>query len=315
MDPNVSGQGVTQIPGQVFTMWGGTITGVSAYTLSGTYAGNSSTAITITFTPSQANPVLAWGGHIAEQADWALLGGSANNIPGSPYHTRLIDLNGAGGNQDRSLSTAGVRLNSQITIIKQATPETALAFGFTATNLSLGSFNLVDDGVDNDATPNNISFSGLLAPATSGTYTVTENAGTGFYSLSSLVCVGSSGSTSTFTTSVPSRMASINLQYGDTVTCTFTNFVTTAAGLSAGGRVVTTDGSGIARARVTILNVSTGEIRTQYTSTFGYFNFDDLPAGDFYVARVEHKRYGFISDTAAFTLGDSVSDIEFIAVP
>lgn len=47
-DPNVTGAGVTPASG-VFTLYGGTITNVSAYTLSGTYAGSSSTRITISF--------------------------------------------------------------------------------------------------------------------------------------------------------------------------------------------------------------------------------------------------------------------------
>lgn len=315
LDPNVGGAGVAQIPGQVFTMWGATISSVSAYTLSGSYGANSSTRITLTFTPSQANPVLAWSGHIAEQADWALLGGSASDINGSPYHTRLIELNGSGGNQDRSLSTSGVRLNSEITIIKQASPEGPLGFGFSTTGSGLSPFTLWDDGVDNDATPNNISFRGLLGPGGSGNFTITEASGVGFYLLSALNCTSSSGATSTFSTSVPSRTASITLQYGDTVTCTFTNFVTTAAGVSASGRVVTSDGTGIARARVTITNTSTGEVRTQITSGFGYFNFDDLTAGDFYVARVEHKRFSFVNESLTFTLNDAITDLDFTAEP
>ena len=39
--------------------------------------------------------------------DWGS-GNSAGGISGSPYHTRLISLDGSGGNQDRSLSAAAV---------------------------------------------------------------------------------------------------------------------------------------------------------------------------------------------------------------
>ncbi len=99
---------VNQVAG-VFTCFGCTsIDSTSPYTVSGTYAGDSSTRITIFFTVgSTANPVLAWGGHIATQIDWGT-GNSAVNISGSPYHMRLIELDGAGGNQDRSLSAAAV---------------------------------------------------------------------------------------------------------------------------------------------------------------------------------------------------------------
>jgi len=107
-DPQVTGAGVTPIAGN-FTLYGGTITAVSAYSYpDGTgFAGDKSAQITITFTASVANPVLAWGGHIATRADWGA-GNSAVAISGSPYHTRLIDLDGSGGNQDRSLSADAV---------------------------------------------------------------------------------------------------------------------------------------------------------------------------------------------------------------
>jgi hypothetical protein len=102
-DPNST---VAQVPG-VFTLFNGTITSLSAYTLSGSYASDSSTSITINFTAANATPVLAWGGHIASQIDWGF-GNSASAVSGSPYHTRLLNLDGSGGNQDRSLAAAAV---------------------------------------------------------------------------------------------------------------------------------------------------------------------------------------------------------------
>src|SRR5436309_13746449 len=66
---------------QVFTLFNGTITSVQfvdpsisgatvPYNLTGTYSGDSSTSITVTFTAASATPVLAWGGHIANRKDW-----------------------------------------------------------------------------------------------------------------------------------------------------------------------------------------------------------------------------------------------------
>jgi hypothetical protein len=314
LDPHVSGAGVTQIGGQVLTMWGGTITSVSAYTLTGTYAGDSSTAITITFTANTVNPVLAWGGHIADRQDWATQGGSASDITGSPYHTRLLDLNGSGGNQDRSLSNVAVRLNSRIVIIKQATPETAQGFGFTTTGTGLSAFTLTDDGVDNDATPNNITFNIPLSQNSSGAFTVTESSSIGFYSLTGISCVVSAGGTSTTNTApLSNRTASITLQYGNTVTCTFTNGVTTAANVSATGKTTDAYGQPIARTRVTIQNTTNGESQTVYTNTFGNYRFDNLPAGDFYIITVWNKRYVFEQDTQSFVLNDAVENVDFVA--
>jgi hypothetical protein len=61
---------ITQIPG-VFTLFGGTISGVSTYTTTGTFAGSSQTRITITFHADVVNPVLAWGGHISTRVKGA----------------------------------------------------------------------------------------------------------------------------------------------------------------------------------------------------------------------------------------------------
>jgi len=67
-----------------------------------------STRITINFTAANPTVVLAWGGHIARAVDWGA-GNSASGISGSPYHTRLIAIDGSGGNQDQSLSAAAVQ--------------------------------------------------------------------------------------------------------------------------------------------------------------------------------------------------------------
>jgi hypothetical protein len=77
--------------------------------------GDEEQQISVTFTANAANPVLAWGGHIARAADWGCVGApqSASGISGSPYHMRIknITVNGSPislGNQDRSLSAAAV---------------------------------------------------------------------------------------------------------------------------------------------------------------------------------------------------------------
>jgi uncharacterized repeat protein (TIGR01451 family) len=77
------------------------------YALCGDYTGDSSTAIKLTFTTSVDSPVIAWGGHIASELIWGA-GQGAGGIPGSPYHMRLISLDGTGGNQDRSLKASAV---------------------------------------------------------------------------------------------------------------------------------------------------------------------------------------------------------------
>jgi hypothetical protein len=203
----------TQTPG-VFTLFGGTITGVGSYTFTGAWTGDSSTGIAITFTADVANPVLAWGGHIASRIDWGR-GGSAASIPGSPFHMRLIALDGAGGNQDRSLSNDAVIFPASITITKDAQPDGPKVFSFTASPAPLASFTLVDDG-DPTAPVATTTFSGIEA---FGTYTVTEAAETG-WTLSGLACDDPTGGS---TTSRTTRTATIGLAEADDVSCTFTN--------------------------------------------------------------------------------------------
>lgn len=309
-----NGDDITQIPG-VFTLFGGTITGVSAYTTSGSYAGDSHTSITITFTAGSANMVLSWGGHIGTRADWGALN-SAVFISGSPYHMSQDGCSFGCGSQDRALSASAVNLNSRIIIIKQATPETTLGFNFTTTGTGLSPFTLTDDGVDNDATPNNITFNNLLPGPGSAAFTVTETNSTIFYSLTSISCVVSAGGTSTVNTApLSNRTASITLQYGDTVTCTFNNGVTTAANVSATGKTTDAYGQPIARTRVTIQNTTNGQSQTVYTNTFGNYRFDGLPAGDFYIITVWNKRYVFEQDTQSLTLNDAVDNVDFVAAP
>jgi uncharacterized repeat protein (TIGR01451 family) len=221
-DPQVSGAGVTPVAGN-FTIFGGTITGVSAYSYpdgSG-FSGDKSARITITFTADVANPVLAWGGHIAIRSDWGN-NGSAVAISGSPYHMRLIDLDGAGGNQDRSLSEDAVIFPGSITIIKDATPNGSSSFDFTASPAPLSNFSLVDDGTS----ANTKAFWNITSFTT---YTVTEGATAGwdFDNVSCKVTSPNGGSQTPSGTGV-----SIVLKEGENVTCTFKNSETPAPELS-----------------------------------------------------------------------------------
>ncbi|HEU4870475.1 MAG TPA: hypothetical protein VFT08_06470 [Pyrinomonadaceae bacterium] len=217
---SAGGDDIAQLGGN-FTLFNGTITGLSAYTVSGSYATNSSTKITITFTASTSNPVLAWGGHIGTRIDW----GAANSaiaISGSPYHMRLLELNGAGGNQDRSLSAEAVIFPASITIIKDTEPNNARDFDFSTTGAGLSSFSLDDDGDNTNTLSNAKTFGGLITFGNQNPRTITESDPAPDYTLTNLVCLESIPSGST-TTSTLTRTATIILEEGEAVTCTFTN--------------------------------------------------------------------------------------------
>ena len=92
---------------RVMTIWNGAITRL-AYVTEETLADESGvTRLAIDFVAADRTVVIAWGGHIASKLDWGS-GNSATSIEGSPYHVRKIDLDGAGGNQDRSLQALAV---------------------------------------------------------------------------------------------------------------------------------------------------------------------------------------------------------------
>ncbi|HET7113714.1 MAG TPA: hypothetical protein VFI57_08725, partial [Pyrinomonadaceae bacterium] len=215
------GDDITQIAGN-FSMFGGTITAVSAYTVSGSYAGDSTTSVTITFTSDVTNPVMAWGGHIATRLDWGVTN-SAINISGSPYHMRLEDINGGGGNQDRSLSASAVFFPISLTIVKETNPDGAQSktFNYTTTGTDLSAFSLTPaDGL----TPASTNF--VLNDDSTRTITESDpHATPPEFNLTNLACVQTDGGlgVGSFTTNLAGRSVSISPKEGQSITCTFTN--------------------------------------------------------------------------------------------
>ena len=221
-DPQVTGGGVTPIAGN-FRLYGGTITNVSSYTYSNGsgFTGDKSASIVISFSASVANPVLAWGGHIATRKDW----GNANSavaISGSPYHTRLLDLDGSGGNQDRSLSAAAVIFPGSLTVVKQVPGTSSTSFSYTGTpNPPITNFSLADDGTAGDNTK---VFSNIT---TFQTYTVTEGTLPAGWGFDSAACVVDSTTANGGSTSTSGQQVSVNLTEGELWTCTYNNSLRT----------------------------------------------------------------------------------------
>jgi uncharacterized repeat protein (TIGR01451 family) len=222
-DPQVTGAGVTPVAGN-FQFYGGTITSVSAYSYpnGAGFTGDKSARITITFTASVANPVLAWGGHIATRADWGT-NNSAVAISGSPYHTRLIDLDGSGGNQDRSLSAEAVVFPASITIVKNAVPNDPQDFSFTSTGGLTPANPILDDdaGAGDSATPNSQAYNGI---ENFTTYTFTEASVPDWVlTFGDPVCTVTTPNGGSQSGNLGTRTLTVNLAEGENVTCTFIN--------------------------------------------------------------------------------------------
>ncbi len=82
----------------------------------------------------------------------------------------------------------------------------------------------------------------------------------------------------------------------------------TAAGVSVGGRVTTPTGAGLRGATVTITD-GAGVTRTVTTSTFGYYQFEDIEAGSTYVVAVGSRRFRFAPRVVQVI--DNLSDVDF----
>lgn len=86
-----------------------------------------------------------------------------------------------------------------------------------------------------------------------------------------------------------------------------------AADATITGRVTDPYGRAISSAKLTLINAITGEVETAYTNTFGYYKFDAVPVGDFYVMNVQHRRYLFVNGSVSFSLQDSIAGLNFQA--
>ncbi|HEX6127225.1 MAG TPA: carboxypeptidase-like regulatory domain-containing protein [Pyrinomonadaceae bacterium] len=319
---------IVQIPGS-FSCFGCTITGVSGYTLTGSTAGDSSKAITITFTANATNVVIAYGSHISTRTDWGI-NNSAISISGSPYHNFIVDFPGANqGNRDLQLSADAVVFPAQVTIIKSVTTldpplgsTSTFVFGFTSSaNLGTTMFNLVDNvvGTGGGGTASQ-SFSGLVLFGAANAITVTEGNYSPTWTLSGINCVETPGglpNTMNTTTSLITRTATIVLEEGEFVTCTFSNtqLQPTAAPASVSGRITDSFGTGIGGARLTLVDAQSGNSFSALSNSFGYYTIEGAEAGNFYVMTVSHKRYTFADDTRSFTLNEDLAGMDFVANP
>jgi hypothetical protein len=88
--------------------------------------------------------------------------------------------------------------------------------------------------------------------------------------------------------------------------------IPSAAQVEIIGRVIDEKGSGIRGATLTLTNANSLETRTVLTSTFGYYRIESVDVGDFYILTVNHRRYGFPNGQLAFTVVDTLTDMDFV---
>lgn len=106
-----------------------------------------------------------------------------------------------------------------------------------------------------------------------------------------------------------SRTANITVTDG-TMTGEFT--ITQPGPANISGRVLNRDGRGVTNATVTAVS-SNGSPVTFRTNRYGYYHFDNLPAGVIYTVSVSSRRYSF--ESRFVQLVDALSDVDFTSNP
>lgn len=89
----------------------------------------------------------------------------------------------------------------------------------------------------------------------------------------------------------------------------------TAGGATVAGSVVTADGRAIRNIRVVLERAGTGETQVTLTNIFGHYVFEDVQVGEFYVLRLQSKRFTFENNPYGFSLGEDFSVTPFIGTP
>lgn len=206
-----------------------------------------------------------------------------------------------------------------VTIIKQVasigggTASTS-SFGYSTTNLGTSTFALVD----NNAQPADRYVNPNIVPLESaGDITVTEGAMSG-WTLTSIQCVETPGdgmsNIQNSTVNLASRQATIKVEPGESVTCSFNSqeLAPSAAPANVSGRAVDGNGRGLKNVRLIMQNPATGERSSVMTNSFGYYTFFNLMTGNFYTVTASSKRYVFDQETQSFVLNDNLTGVNFV---
>lgn len=104
---------------------------------------------------------------------------------------------------------------------------------------------------------------------------------------------------------------------GNALTTTFSSgsislLPVTAASVTVGGRVVTTNGRGINKALVTLTDQN-GNTRQAITNPFGFYRFADVQAGQVVVLSIRHKQYQFEQPTIVLQVNEELMEANFVA--
>ena len=86
----------------------------------------------------------------------------------------------------------------------------------------------------------------------------------------------------------------------------------TAATVTVSGRVTTQTGRGIRNVVITMTD-SNGNTRTATTTSFGYYRFEDVAAGETYIFAAIGKRFSFAQNSQVHSITGDTNNINFVA--
>lgn len=142
--------------------------------------------------------------------------------------------------------------------------------------------------------------------------------GTATYRLADLIPAGTGWDLSTNTSSSALGISDGNVIVGTGV---FNGqihayaMIPVVTNLSLGGRVLTSNGSGIRNALVTVSGGNLPSPVVVKTTSFGYYNLQGLQSGATYTVTVSTKNFTFSQPTRMITLQNNTSDFDFTAEP
>ncbi len=264
---------------------------------------------------------------IAEQIDSALpsitgltidsngepMSGVVMNLTGAENGQTQTDSNGLfsfvnlidGANYNVQPQSVGHLFNEYSEDFLAVTGETTVVFTGTASVFQIGG-RVADsngDGLAGVTVTLEGAFADEVATDATGNYLFTALPADGSYFISP------SGAGLSFS---PGEL-SVGALTSDVSGVDFTAFAPTAASVSVSGRVLTADGQGIGKARVSLADTD-GNTRTILTNPFGYYRFDGVEVGAAYVISVEAKRHVFANPTRTLNVVDELTDVNFIAL-
>jgi hypothetical protein len=151
-----------------------------------------------------------------------------------------------------------------------------------------------------------------------GAITLPAQSGGSFEIRQSVIAGGGESSGGTFSVAGTSGQAAANTssgsQYGLRSGFWQSDLAPSAALVTLSGRVTTADGRGIRNVRVSMTDQG-GNTRYTLTSSFGYYLFEDIEAGQTLVISVSAKRYRFLTPTRIITVNEGLADVDFTAEP